>query len=174
MRGLPCAFLGHSNASKIALMCDFKKKKIFWAMYLKLDRQFASTPTHVLPLGIKNQLSPLACQQLPDMPFNTVEDHFSLFDSTDRYDVILSLPSEDTPLHINVIDDEDFHVPLLKSISKRHMWCHFLVSSFKSNCWIVSIHDEESISAEGAREATRFLISKGHHEVKFTFCKRQS
>ena len=171
--GIQCAFLGHSNTFKVVLTNDHKNKKVFRAVHFKPDQKYYSTPTQSLLIGIRNKLSPVPCQQILDLPFNII-DYFSLFDATDRHDFVLPLPSEGAPLNITIIDDEDFHIPILKSITKIHVWHRFILSSFKTNFWIVSIHEEEPITADGAHEAIRFLISKGLDEVKFSFYKRKS
>ena len=123
LRSMMYLFLGHSNTTKVMLTYEPKSKKIIRAFHFKADNHFASNPNHSLLLGIKNPLSPVPIQQLPEVKLEVMPDQFSLLEATDQIKIKLSLPSSnDAPLNVTIKDNDYFNIPMLKATTSRRPW----------------------------------------------------
>eukprot|EP00978_Attheya_sp_CCMP212_P023543 scaffold72435_cov57-Attheya_sp.AAC.1 len=147
-------FMGYANTTKVIIYWDPKTNTIKRAHHFFVDKFETRVSPHQrhTPGALLLSEAPGGHYDPIPLPPDEVRFQISSFDiqtspfpADEMHSFQISIPPKGRHFHIQVGDDQEYHIPFIDRVYVDSPWFNELPPSARRNMWIVAINDEEPI-----------------------------
>jgi hypothetical protein len=147
-------FMGYANTTKVIVYWDPKTNTIKRAHHCFVDEFETRVSPHQrhTPGALLLAETPGGQYDPTPPPPDEIRFQISSFDiqessfpADEMFSFQVSIPPQGRRFHIQVGDDQEYHIPFLDRVYVDSPWFHEIPPSARRNMWIVSIDEEEPI-----------------------------
>ena len=163
-------FVGYGLTSRFVLAYKKETNRVLRAVHFQFDTTYASIPDHSLTQSYQNLLKPIDLKHVKEVKFDSIP---SLIHDSEILQIKLPLPHSSSSINIQFLNNNIINLPYVKSIPTRHNWRSILPDTMRSNFLIISLHDDEPITAAGIVEYIDYLKEHDVTEIDFKLVKKE-
>ena len=136
------------------ILCNAYAQKIVRSPHFRFDEMKSSMPIHSILPSYYSVIYKLKIGEIKEYDLSTASGEF--YFKYVRF-FTLPLPPNKSPLNESFVDGEVHKILLLSRLTGNHPWKYLLPRVCHSNCYIVKVEDDKTISGDHVTDALDLL-----------------